>query len=164
MGKATDLSYMFYGCSSLSHVPFIRMNTESAEEMRSMFEGCSSLKDFKDISHFKVNSCWTFENMFKDCSQMYEADLSTWNTSSSMHRVIEGMFSGCKGFRKLSLGSNFSLDYIRSSSKSPFTNVRDLSVMVPAENLEKVKKALEENPEARVLILSDGSVTIPRVE
>ena len=144
-GKATDLSYMFYGCSSLTHVPFINMNTESAEEMTSMFEGCSSLTDFKDISHFNVDNCWQFANMFKDCSQMYELDLSTWNWSSYSSRVIDGMFSGCKALRKLTLGSNFKFNncqYNGNSSKSVFSNVRDLSVMVPAENLEDVKNRL----------------------
>ena len=44
-------------------------------------------------------------------------------------------------------------ELIASANITPFPSVE-----------AAVKKALEENPEARVLILSDGSVTIPRVE
>ena len=44
-------------------------------------------------------------------------------------------------------------ELISSANITPFPSVE-----------AAVKKALEENPEARVLILSDGSVTIPRVE
>ncbi|MBO6083939.1 MAG: general glycosylation pathway protein, partial [Candidatus Methanomethylophilaceae archaeon] len=44
-------------------------------------------------------------------------------------------------------------ELISSANITPFPSVEDA-----------VKKALSENPDARILILSDGSVTIPRVE
>ena len=40
------MSYMFYGCSSLTSVPDIsKWDTKNVTNMDSMFSGCSSLKN-----------------------------------------------------------------------------------------------------------------------
>ena len=40
----TDMSWMFYGCSSLKELNLTNFNTNNVTNMSSMFYGCSSLK------------------------------------------------------------------------------------------------------------------------
>ena len=48
----TNMSYMFYGCSSLSSLPDIsKWNTSNVTHMSFMFDGCSSLSSLPDISN-----------------------------------------------------------------------------------------------------------------
>jgi len=53
--NATDMSYMFYGCSSLLNLSDIfKTNISKIIDMRYMFGGCSSLSNIPDIS--KLNT------------------------------------------------------------------------------------------------------------
>ena len=145
-GKAHNLSYMFYGCESLTSVPFTRMKTDEAQDMTSMFEGCKSLKNFSGLTNFNVEWVCYFENMFKDCTELTEVNLSTWNTTKwgvSSPKTISGMFANCKNLRKVTLGSNFTFDGLWSeSSAAPFKGDNSVTVIVPKENLSDVKSAL----------------------
>ena len=145
-GKAHNLSYMFYGCESLTSVPLTRMNTDAAQDMTSMFEGCKKLKNFSGLTHFNVEWVCYFENMFKDCTELTEANLSTWNTTKfgvCSPKTINGMFANCPNLRKVTLGSNFTFDRLWSeSSAAPFKSDKNVSVIVPKENLSDVKSAL----------------------
>jgi len=145
-GKAHDLSYMFYGCESLTSVPLTRMNTDAAQDMTSMFEGCKKLKNLSDLTHFNVEWVCYFEKMFKDCTELTEVNLSTWNTTKfgvSSYKYISGMFANCPNLRKVTLGTNFTFDRIwNQNSEAPFKSDKNVTVIVPKENLSDVKKAL----------------------
>ena len=55
VNNITDMSYMFYKCSSLSSLPDIsKWNTSSVTNMRYMFNGCSSLSSLPDISKWNT--------------------------------------------------------------------------------------------------------------
>ena len=53
----TNMSYMFYGCSSLLSLPDIsRWNTNNVTDMSYMFYNCSSLSSLSDISKWNTNN------------------------------------------------------------------------------------------------------------
>ena len=55
ISNITDMSYMFYGCSSLSKFPEIsKWNTNNVTNMSYMFSECSSLSYLPDISKWII--------------------------------------------------------------------------------------------------------------
>ena len=53
--KVTDMSCMFFGCSSLFDLNISNFNTNNVTNMKDMFCLCSSFKDL-DISKFNINN------------------------------------------------------------------------------------------------------------
>ena len=57
--NVTNMSYMFYECSSLSSLPDIsKLNTINVNNMSYMFYGCSSLLSLPDISNWNTNNVY----------------------------------------------------------------------------------------------------------
>ncbi len=56
-------------------------DTSSAETMRSMFRGCSSLTEL-DLSNWNVSKVTSMVHMFSDCINMKEYNFTGWDTSS----------------------------------------------------------------------------------
>ena len=55
--NVTDMSYMFYGCSSLISLPDIsKWDTKNVTNMSDMFNGCSSLISLPDISKWDTKN------------------------------------------------------------------------------------------------------------
>ena len=54
--NVTDMSYMFYACSSLQSLPDIsKWDTKNVTDMSYMFDGCSSLKSLPDFYKKRYN-------------------------------------------------------------------------------------------------------------
>ena len=67
----TDMSYMFYGCSSLSSLPDIsKWNTNNVTYMYGLFSSCSSLSSLPDISKWNTNDVTNMVVMFSNCSSL----------------------------------------------------------------------------------------------
>ena len=67
----TDMSYMFYGCSSLLNLPDIsKWNISKVTDMRYMFGGCSSLLNLPDISKWNTSKVTNMECIFYECSSL----------------------------------------------------------------------------------------------
>ena len=58
----TDMSYMFYGCSSLNEINLNNFNTNNVTNMRSMFSGCLDELKLKIKSQFKNIKEEAFKN------------------------------------------------------------------------------------------------------
>ena len=88
----TDMSYMFYGSSSLTSISGLhKLNTINVTSMAHIFEGCSRLKKIDDISQWKTNKVIDMKNMFKGCSSVLSLpDISKWNTDcvTNMSRIF----------------------------------------------------------------------------
>ena len=93
--KVTDMSYMFYGCSSLSSLPDIsKWNTNNVTNLSWMFYGCSSLSYLPDISKWNTNNVNNMSGMFNGCSSLSSLpDISKWNTNNVTD--MNDMFDGC---------------------------------------------------------------------
>ena len=66
--NVTDMSWMFYGCSSLTSLPDIyKWNTTNVTDMSYMFCGCSSLTSLPDISKWNTTNVTDMSCMFDGC-------------------------------------------------------------------------------------------------
>ena len=141
----TDLSYMFYECSSLlSFSDISKFNTSIITNMSYMFKtsvnSCqyneplfgiqigiynslfsytiikSNLISLPDISKWDTFNVINMSGMFQDCSSLLSLpDISKWNTSNVSD--MSSMFSGCK--------SLLSLPDISKWNTSNVTNMRN---------------------------------------
>ena len=60
--------------------------------MKSMFDGCSSLKDL-NLSKFNTSNTNNMSYMFYNCSSLKELNLTNFYTNNITH--MRFMFSGC---------------------------------------------------------------------
>ena len=61
--KVTDMSFMFWGCSSLQSLDVSRFDTSNVKNMGWMFHGCSSLQSL-DMSGFDTSNVTNMGGMF----------------------------------------------------------------------------------------------------
>ncbi len=97
---------MFLDCPSLEEVDFSTFDlpeTKKRVEYESMFSGCTSLREIKNIDKLFIPGAsadsWTHRTMFKNCSSLEEIDLSAVDV------YIRGadIFTGCSSLRSLNL-------------------------------------------------------------
>lgn len=98
--NVTDMSGMFWGCSSLSNLDVSGFNTANVVFMGGMFEDCSSLTSL-DVSGFNTSSVIDIGQMFYKCSSLTSLDVSGFNTEKACDMV--NMFYGCSSLTHLDL-------------------------------------------------------------
>ena len=76
----TNMSYMFYNCSSLEELNLNNFNTNNVTNMYGMFEGCSLLKEL-NLNNFNTNNVTNMCGMFEGCSSLEELNLNNFNTN-----------------------------------------------------------------------------------
>ena len=106
--KITDMSQMFYGCSTLLSVPDIyKWNTIKVTNMKGIFDGCSLLKSLPDISRWNTSNVTDISDMFNRCSSLSSLpDISKWNTDNVIN--MSYLFYNCG---KLSLSEQIILKF-----------------------------------------------------
>ena len=105
----TDMSAMFYGCSSLRTINVSNFNTSAVKDMDYMFSGCSGLKEL-NVSNFNTSAVTGMGSMFENCSGLTELNVSNFNTSAV--RNMSDMFKNCSGLTSLNV-SNFNTSAVR---------------------------------------------------
>lgn len=98
--SVTDMSEMFYSCSSLTSLDLSSLNTENVTNMNSMFAGCSGLTSL-DLSSLNTENVTYMNGMFGSCSALTSLDLSGLNTENVTG--MNGMFSRCSALTSLDL-------------------------------------------------------------
>ena len=101
--NVTDMSYMFYSCSSLTSLDVTHFNTANVTDMESMFSSCSSLTSL-DVTHFNTANVTDMESMFSSCSSLTSLDVSHFNTANVTN--MSYMFSICVALTSLDV-TNF---------------------------------------------------------
>ena len=101
--NVTDMSYMFYRCSSLTSLDVTHFNTANVTDMHCMFEDCSSLTSL-DVTHFNTAKVTDMESMFSSCSSLTSLDVSHFNTANVTN--MSYMFSNCVALTSLDV-TNF---------------------------------------------------------
>jgi surface protein len=90
----TDMSYMFYNCSSLQSVPLF--NTANVTNMSYMFSTCYSLQS---VPIFDTANVTSMDSMFYNCYSLQSVPLfNTANVTSMSY-----MFSGCYSLQSVPL-------------------------------------------------------------
>ena len=73
--QVTDMSWMFFGCRSLTSLDLSNVNTTQVRTMECMFSGCSGLTTL-DVSGFDTSSADTMHDMFTACDSLQELKVS----------------------------------------------------------------------------------------
>ena len=84
--KVTSMNYMFQNCSALTTIPLL--NTSKVTNMNNMFQDCTSLTTIPLLNTSKVTN---MNYMFQNCSALTTIPLLNTSAVTSMRN----MFSGC---------------------------------------------------------------------
>ena len=132
--KVTDMSYMFYYCSSLTSLDVTHFITANVRNMERMFYCCSSLTSL-DVTHFNTEKVTVMSNMFENCSSLTSLDVTHFNTANV--RNMSYMFCSCSKLTSLDV-TNFNTANVTNMSKM-FSNCLSLtSLYLTNFNTEKV--------------------------
>ena len=99
--KVTNMSFLFAGCKSLRNLPdILDWETENVTNMKYMFGECHSLTKLPNVSNWKTNEVTDMSYMFTDCKELQTIpNISEWNTSKV--KDMSGMFCGCTKLSRL---------------------------------------------------------------
>ena len=101
-GYLTNISNMFYKCSSLEKIDISSLNTSQVVDMSGMFGGCSLLKEL-DLSSFNTNKVTSMHSMFIYCSSLEKLIISSFNTTQVTDMSF--MFDSCYILKELNVSS-----------------------------------------------------------
>ena len=96
--KVTNMSYMFFMCSSLTSLDVTHFNTAKVTDMSNMFWDCSSLTSL-DVTHFNTANVTNMSLMFYSCSSLTSLYLTNFNTANVTNMC--SMFSSCSSLTSL---------------------------------------------------------------
>ena len=129
----TDMSYMFFNCSSLSSLPDIsKWNTNNVTNMSYLFNGCPKLKSLPDISKWNTNNVKYMSGMFSQCTSLSSLPaILKWNTNNVTK--ISGMFYNCTSLSSLPDISEWNINNVTDMS-SIFYHCSSLSSLPDISN------------------------------
>ena len=131
--NVTNMNCMFSGCSYLSSLPDIsNWNTSNVTNMSFMFEGCLSLSSIPDISKWDISNVKNMNGMFYECSSLSSLpDISIWNTSNLIN--MDDMFAKCSSLSSLPDISNWNTSKVINMS-GMFSGCKSLSSLPNISN------------------------------
>ena len=104
--KVKNMSYMFSVCPGLSYLDLSSFNTAEVENMSCMFSYCSGLSSL-DVSKFNTAEVTYMGYMFYGCSSITSLDLSSFNTANVTN--MSYMFRGCSGLTTIYVSDDFTI-------------------------------------------------------
>ena len=110
--KVTNMSYMFYSCSSLTSLDVTHFNTAKVTNMNRLFSYCSSLTSL-DVTHFNTAKVTNMNNMFSNCSSLTSLDVTYFNTANVTD--MNKMFYKCSALTTIYASDNFVTDKVEYS-------------------------------------------------
>lgn len=116
-----DMSYAFYGCTSLKNVDLTNCNISEIKNISGMFSNCTSIENI-NFGDNDVHGVENLENMFYKCLTLKSLDLSKFNTSKVTS--MKQMFYRCESLEAINL-SNFVTPYLNNMN-SMFASCRNL--------------------------------------
>ena len=113
--KVTNMSYMFYSCSSLTSLDVTHFNTANVTNMNCMFYNCSSLTSL-DVTNFNTENVTGMGSMFRNCVALTSLYLTNFNTEKVM--TMKSRFSGCQALTTIYASSKFVTTQVTNSNSS----------------------------------------------
>ena len=104
----TNISRIFFDCSSLTHLNFSTFNTNNVNDMSEIFSGCLSLISL-NVYNIKTDNVTNMKNMFFNCSSLTSLNLSNFNTNNVTN--MSDMFYNCSSLTNLTI-SNFNTEKV----------------------------------------------------
>ena len=123
--NVTDMNQMFMECSGLTSLDVSSFDTSNVTNMSKMFWNCSSL-EFLDLSNFNTSNVTDMNNMFCGCSSLESLDLSNFNTSNVTN--MDSMFGGCSSLTSLDL-SGWNMSNVTNMMMYMFINCTSLKTI-----------------------------------
>ena len=122
----TDLSFMFYQCSSLAALPDIsNWNMTNVKNMSYMFAECSELAFLPNILNWNTSNVTEMNGIFFGCSSLkFLPDISKWNISMVNNldclffKCSDCLFFKCSSIKSLPDISNWDTSKVTSMSKT----------------------------------------------
>ena len=99
--RVTDMSYMFYSCSSLTGLDLSSFKTPRVTDMNHMFSLCVNLTNL-NVGSFDTSKVTNMRGMFYTCSNLPDLDLSSFDTSNVTNMSL--MFNNCRSLSTLNCG------------------------------------------------------------
>jgi len=117
INEITNMSFIFYECSSLLSIPDIsKWNTNNVINMSYLFGKCENIEYLPDISNFNTSNVKYMHGLFMECKSLKSLpDISKWDTSKVI--LMGGEFSNLSS---LSLLSNAELEEYGNTEKEYF--------------------------------------------
>ena len=110
--KVTNMSYMFFNCSSLTSLDVTHFNTAKVTNMNRLFANCSSLTSL-DVTHFNTAKVTNMNSMFECCSSLTSLDVTYFNTANVTG--MNNMFYSCSALTTIYASDNFVTDKVEYS-------------------------------------------------
>lgn len=123
--EVTDMSGMFYECSSLGTLDVSSFDTSNVTDMSFMFTACRNLTDL-DVSTFDTSNVTSMMHMFSYCTNLKDLNISGFETGNV--ESMSCMFTGCEKLTSLNLS------HFRTSQVTSMNAMFDMCVML--ENLD----------------------------
>ena len=111
--NVTDMSWLFFGDTSLQHLDLSGFDTRMVTRMDNMFYDCIELLTL-DISGFDTHNVTNMEYMFDKCWSLAALDVSGFDTSKVVN--MSDMFAGCRSLASLDV-SGFNTEQVTIMSK-----------------------------------------------
>ena len=112
-GNVSDMRSMFDGCSSLTELDISSFDTGNVTDMSWMFFDCSSLMEL-DVSGFDTGNVIDMSRMFYRCASLTELDVSGFDTGNVTD--MSSIFSGCSSLTELNVSGFDTGDVFNMSS------------------------------------------------
>lgn len=80
--KSTSLQCMFTKCSSLTELNVPNLCTSNCTSLYGTFEGCCNLQDLSTVENWDTSNVTNLAYTFAACNALTSLDLSKWNTSN----------------------------------------------------------------------------------
>jgi len=107
----TNLSYMFYNCTSLKKIDFSDFDTSHVTDMSYAFSNCKSLTSLSEISNLETLNVENMNGMFRNCINLESInDISNWHTSNV--KSMNFMFCNCEKLDDITPLSNFNFSNV----------------------------------------------------
>ena len=101
--SATEIYSLFEGCKSLTSIDLSSWDTSAVTNMGDLFNGCSSLTTI-DLSGWDTSATTNMSRLFGSCSALTEIKgIEQLNTSAVTD--MSSLFSGCRSLTSLDLSS-----------------------------------------------------------
>ena len=110
--EVTDMSYLFFECTSLTSLDLSSFNTSKVTSMKYMFFNCVVLANL-DVSSFNTANVTDMGCMFTFCYALKSLDLSSFNTANVTN--MGSMFTTCPLLTTIYAGDGWNTDAVTTS-------------------------------------------------
>lgn len=99
VSNISSMRAMFFNCTNLKTIDLTGWNTSSCEFFNEMFAYCSKLEEIYGIENFNVSKADTMKSMFNGCVSLKDIDFSKWNVKPHVNTKL--MFNQCDKMKNI---------------------------------------------------------------